>query len=1195
MKQLTVQKKLKIAFVSTAIFAGVMLFVIFLNMRKIANESARASTALNILTQVETIISNLTILNEGFYSTPVSPKNNVEQRLDSITILVKQAQQNLASIKNIDAEKQQLLQTFIALSEQNITALKKLFAVVKDGKIAMATQPYLDTKTYLQKINEKRLEIENKERVIIKQTNEVRNAYTKVSSWILVLFAVSLSLILINGNILISQNFLKSEIINTNLLHNTTLLNNISNAIISVDKNFCIKTWNKYAENLYGLQEADVINKKIDEIINLSSENSSWNINIVQHQKNWSGEIQQISKGGMVIESEVNVSTLYNDKKEFDGAIFVIYDITKRKKLQDDLLLLTKQMESDNKTKANDLNLLFERITEAFVILDNNWNYTFLNNKAKQLHNIDDSLIGKNFWEINFDLVGEPFYDALLEAKKTKKVIKKEFYYQPKDKWFEDVIYPSNEGVSIYYNEITNRKKAELQLIQLHNRLSFHLTNTPLAVLEFDSDLNILHWSKKAEEIFGWSAEDIGLGNIKMDKMLHRDDAAPFFNNLHQLATNSGLDKTIEVRCIKKNGDVIYCEWYNSFLKEENNSNGVMLSLIKDITKSKLTELELADTEAKFRSLAEASIVGVYIRKEEKLLYANPKFEKLFGYSSYELYNTVDANDLIFKEDKIIIDKHRSDYEAKKTTSLHYEFRGIHKSGKSFYAEVFGSNTVLNGENVTIGTVLDITERVEAVQKIKHSEAALQYANERFELVAKATQDCVWDWDIKNNRLTGNEPFYNLFEESIGTPLNFEDFLLKVHESDRKDISENYYKALKNKNILLTEEFRFTQNDGKEKTLFDRAYILYDDKNKAYRMLGAMQDITALKDAQRKLENEKDLSVSIINSLPGTFYIFNKEGKFKLWNKNFELVTKYSKEEIETLTPINFVAEKNMVHIYNTINQIYEKGNGSVELELITKEKEAIQYYLTGISIMYENEVCIMGVGIDISEKTKAEEKLQQSNEAFRELAAKLETIRENERTHMAREIHDELGQQLTGLKMDISWINKKVQSDDRNIQEKMMDITKLIDKTVITVRRIATELRPSILDDLGLIAAMEWHCEEFEKRHEIKSNFTSNVNNITVTPEVATGLFRIFQESFTNVLRHANASHIQSSFMYNNNSITLSIVDNGKGFNEAEVAKKKTLGLLGMKERVFLINGTYEIKGDAGVGTSVIINVPLN
>ena len=259
------------------------------------------------------------------------------------------------------------------------------------------------------------------------------------------------------------------------------------------------------------------------------------------------------------------------------------------------------------------------------------------------------------------------------------------------------------------------------------------------------------------------------------------------------------------------------------------------------------------------------------------------------------------------------------------------------------------------------------------------------------------------------------------------------------------------------------------------------------------------------------------------------------------------------------------------------------------------KDGTIIQVNIITHDISYEGKNAKLVLANDLTEKIIAEENLKKSHEELRELATYLEKIRESERTHMAREIHDELGQQLTGLKMDISWLNKKIQSQDEEVNTKIKDTIKLIDKTVVTVRRIATQLRPSILDDLGLIPAMEWQSEEFQKRAEIKSIFGSNVSNVEVKPEIATGVFRIYQECLTNVLRHAQASEVKSFLNIKNNRLELEITDNGKGFNIEEIEHKKTLGLVGMKERSFLLGGQYEITGKPGIGTSVKISVPLH
>lgn len=162
------------------------------------------------------------------------------------------------------------------------------------------------------------------------------------------------------------------------------------------------------------------------------------------------------------------------------------------------------------------------------------------------------------------------------------------------------------------------------------------------------------------------------------------------------------------------------------------------------------------------------------------------------------------------------------------------------------------------------------------------------------------------------------------------------------------------------------------------------------------------------------------------------------------------------------------------------------------------------------------------------------------------------------------------------------------------NVQVKVQETIGLIDATVKTVRRIATELRPSILDDLGLVAAMEWQTEEFERRSDIKGIFICNVPTIQIDSATATGLFRIYQESLTNVMRHSQATQMEANLHLDKQFIKLSIHDNGKGFVIDAITNKKTLGIMGMRERATLLGGSYEITSMPQKGTQVIIIVPL-
>jgi signal transduction histidine kinase len=229
----------------------------------------------------------------------------------------------------------------------------------------------------------------------------------------------------------------------------------------------------------------------------------------------------------------------------------------------------------------------------------------------------------------------------------------------------------------------------------------------------------------------------------------------------------------------------------------------------------------------------------------------------------------------------------------------------------------------------------------------------------------------------------------------------------------------------------------------------------------------------------------------------------------------------------------------------------------------------------------------------EINERKMAENALVKSKEELRMLASRQEKIREDERLLMSREVHDELGQQLTGIKMGVAWLKKKIQQSGINMDENFDETLQMVDETTKTVRRISTELRPGILDSFGIIAALEWQAAEFEKRFELKIEFKTNCPDLHMDSDKSIAVFRIFQESLTNVFRYATASLVKVSVELENSSLLMRIQDNGIGFDESKIEDKKTLGILGMKERALMIGATYNISSILGEGTTTEVNVP--
>jgi PAS domain S-box-containing protein len=465
----------------------------------------------------------------------------------------------------------------------------------------------------------------------------------------------------------------------------------------------------------------------------------------------------------------------------------------------------------------------------------------------------------------------------------------------------------------------------------------------------------------------------------------------------------------------------------------------------------------------------------------------------------------------------------------------------------------------------------------------------LQQSNDRFLLIAEAANEALWDWDMKSNNIWGNELYLTVLNKKENDANNYNDFISRIHPDDYDHVMNSFNDCIKEKRRKISFEFKFDDKKGGWLYLINRAIVLYDENGEPYRTLGSFEDITAAKNATLEIQKEKNISDSLIESLPGVFYMFDSNKKFIRWNKNLTEITGYYPQDMEHLDPFSFLADDQIQLVSSKIANVFEKGIDHVEADLLTKDKRRIPYFFTGVKVNINGEDFLMGVGLDISERVGYQEQLKA-------LALNLQQIREEERTNISREIHDELGQQLTGLKMSLSILKRKISPDNDDSLQKINDAISITNDAMIAVRRISAQLRPSILDDLGLLAAMEWQSEEFEKRYGIHTEFISNQTNLDeLSTEIKTGIFRIYQESLTNVLKHAKATKVDTSLHIDNNLITLAVADNGIGFDADEIEKKRTFGMLGIKERTSLLKGSCLFFGKPGLGTTVLVKIPIS
>ena len=354
------------------------------------------------------------------------------------------------------------------------------------------------------------------------------------------------------------------------------------------------------------------------------------------------------------------------------------------------------------------------------------------------------------------------------------------------------------------------------------------------------------------------------------------------------------------------------------------------------------------------------------------------------------------------------------------------------------------------------------------------------------------------------------------------------------------------------------------------------------------------QVITARKRAEEALRASEERFAKIFHLSPFRMGILRiRDGVVLEVNNAWTRETGFSRAEVINESIFKFSSSMGEGLVEN-LQRVLESPKPLINLDVRFMSKDGREAIANTSAVMFDldGEPCYLWVANDITEQKHAEE-------ALRALSARLHSAREEEGTRIAREIHDELGGILTGLKWDLEKIDKTLNnpSDGSHLFEvhnRIGSMTGLIETTINTVRRIASELRPGVLDDLGLVAAVEWQIEQFQARSGLKCHWTNNAGEIELTRERATAVFRILQEILTNVLRHAAAANLYVKLGRSMNYFEMEVKDDGRGITENQMRNSRSLGLLGMRERALLVGGEVSITGQEGGGTTVLVRVPF-
>jgi PAS domain S-box-containing protein len=492
----------------------------------------------------------------------------------------------------------------------------------------------------------------------------------------------------------------------------------------------------------------------------------------------------------------------------------------------------------------------------------------------------------------------------------------------------------------------------------------------------------------------------------------------------------------------------------------------------------------------------------------------------------------------------------------------------------------------------------DITERKQMEEELRESEEHLKEAQRVGHLGS-------WDLNVVTGDLQWSDECYRIYgfrpQEFVPT---YEKFRSIVHPEDIGFVQEQVDAALNN-DKHYDVDFRFVRPNGEIGWIYCEGEVIRDVEGKPLRFFGTQIDITDRKQA----EQAQMRLVAMLEATPGFVGYADARDAHILYinTAGRKMVGVQAQEDVTQLKIADVHPEwTNKLFRDEIIPTAIRDGLWTGECAFLNRNGHEIPVMMALLAHKSPSGEVerFSTVSIDITKNKQAEEELRTSRLQLRALATRLQQIREEERVMIAREIHDEMGGGLTGLKMDLSWLLRKMGDADSGearvaLMDKIHTSNELIDKMIHVVRRISTDLRPSILDDLGLIAALEWQAQEFTKRTEIPCEFVTSMDYVNLEDETATGVFRIFQEALTNVGRHSRATKVvivlreSERSLFGDESLVLEIRDNGRGIIEEEILNPESLGLLGMKERVLAFGGDLRISGEPDSGTALILKIP--
>lgn len=924
--------------------------------------------------------------------------------------------------------------------------------------------------------------------------------------------------------------------------------------------------------------------------------------NRAHQQGHYTFESLHRRKDGTVFPVDVDITVVYDEFGKVGYRLVNTVDISQRKRIEQEL-----------RDSKNLLHSIIENIP-VMLFLKNAGTLQFemLNRQAEKIIGYtQQEMLGKTDYDFFPKDIADSFSvtdKAALQAKQSVNIAEEQLQTKTgetiilqtrKIGLYNDLGQPTHLlGVSL---DITALKQTEASLQDSKDRLSEAERIAHLGSWEWNMLTGELIWSEETYRIFGCAPGKDQPSYDLFISMLPAEDKIIIQQGIDAVKAGE-TSFNAEYRIVRPDGVVRYLQSQAEVKRDANNAPYSMLGTNLDITERMQVLQNLRVRDVKLQSLFLLSPLGIALTDMQgHFLEFNPAFQKICGYNEQEL-KAIDYWELTPEKYQ------SSESQQLNALSKHgrygpYEKEYKHKNGRLIPLRL---NGVLikgsNGQEYIWSIVEDITEKREAEIRLREISDELRRLLEVQTLILDALPANIVLIDQQGMIQTSNSRWDNFAgkdhqsTENTGIGCNYLEICDGVvgEDGEAAQCVANGIRQILNGDLTqFVHEYICRFPNGE--LWFRVIAVPLINKDSVGAVIMHM-DITESRLAVKQLQDREEEYRALVENSPDVIIRFNRQSRLIYVNPAITSVMGISPEAFigKPLHELNLpasVQEGFKMAILSVLeNKVY------TTFEFTLKVLFVDSHFHASFIPEFHNQDDVINVLVLIRNVTESKDlqfELAESRVILREMAAQNEKTREEERKHIAREIHDELGQILTVLRMEISILKLRFRDDNSILLEKFGNMLGLLDSAIMSVRNVATILRPAALD-MGLIASLEWLCTEFTKHSNIPVNFHSLADTVVLDENRSVMIFRIAQESLTNITRYAEANQVDMSLERDGNILTIQIRDNGKGFDQNKLSRHKSFGLLGMRERAIVLSGDLNIISFPGMGTLISLSIPI-